>query len=143
MENLKDSYKALTLRILGSFQLLEFALKTYIAHAYKIIKKSVDEKVHFDYSKKDIEELPLERLLNIFAKLNTNNELISRLNKLRIERNHIAHKALIITMGSMYDAGAVEDKYHEFFWLEDELSECLKLVIEEARLLKKRSQNAA
>ena len=39
-------------------------------------------------------------------------------------------------MGPMYDRGAIEDKYVEYFWLEDELTECLQLVIEETRSLK-------
>lgn len=141
MNDHRESYKAITLRILGSFQLLEFALKAYIGRAYSVIKKSVGKTVHFGYSAKDVEEFPLERLLNIFSKLNTNKELLSRLNKLRVERNHIAHRSLILTMGSMYDPGAIEDKYVEYFWLEDELTECLHLVIEEGRSLKKRSQS--
>ena len=143
MENPRESYKAVTLRILGGFQLLEFALKAYIGQVYITIKKSVGDKVHFGYTAKDVEEFPLERLLNVFSKLNANKELISRLNKLRLERNHIAHRSLIITMGPMYDAGAIEDKCLEYFWLEDELTECLKLVIEEARSIKQRSRNAA
>jgi len=143
MNDHRESYKAVTLRILGSFQLLEFALKAYIARAYSVIKKSVGERAHFAYSAKDVEEFPLERLLNVFSKLNTNKELLSRLNKLRVERNHIAHRSLIVTMGPMYDPGAIEDKYMEYFWLEDELTECLQLVIEEARSLKQRSQSAA
>lgn len=141
MNDHRESYKAITLRILGSFQLLEFALKAYISRAYSVIKKSVGGTVHFGYSAKDVEEFPLERLLNIFSKLNTNKELLSRLNKLRVERNHIAHRSLIVTMGLMYDPGAIEDKYVEYFWLEDELTECLQLVIEEARSLKQRSQS--
>lgn len=143
MDDHRESYKAITLHILGSFQLLEFALKAYIGRAYSVIKKSVGETVHFGYSAKDIEEFPLERLLNAFSKLNTNKELLSRLNKLRVERNHIAHRSLIVTMGSMYDPGAIEDKYVEYFWLEDELTECLLLVIEEAHSLKQRSQSVA
>ncbi len=141
MNDLRESYKAITLRILGSFQLLEFALKAYIGRAYSVIKKSAGDTVHFGYSAKDVEELPLERLLNIFSRLNTNKELHSRLNKLRVERNHIAHRSLIVTMGSMFDPGAIEDRYVEYFWLEDELTECLHLVIEEARSLKQRSQS--
>ena len=75
MDDHRESYKAITLRILGSFQLLEFALKAYIGRAYSVIKKSVGERVHFGYSAKDVEEFPLERLLNVFSKLNTNKEL--------------------------------------------------------------------
>jgi len=140
MNDPRDSYKAATLRILGGFQLLEFALKTYIGRAYSVIRKSVGHKVHFAYYAKDVEEFPLERLLNVFSKLNANKELNSRLSKLRVERNHIAHRSLIVTMGSMYDPGAVEDKCLEYFWLEDELADCVKLIVEEMHLLKQRSQ---
>jgi hypothetical protein len=143
MEHLRESYKATTLRILGSFQLLEFALKGYIGLAYKVIKRSVGQRIHFNYSEKDVEAFPLERLLNVFGKLNENTDLLKRLNKLREERNHIAHRSLIITMGGMYDQGAIEDKYAEYFWLEDELADCLKLLIEETKLLKGRAQSAA
>ena len=143
MDDPRDSYKAVTLRILGAFQLLEFALKAYIGRAYAVVKKSVGDKMYFGYSAKDVEEFPLERLLNVFSKLNSNKELLARLNKLRVERNHIAHRSLMITVGSMYDRGAVEDKYHEYFWLEDELTECLQLVIQEARTLIERSKGAA
>ncbi|WP_214511182.1 hypothetical protein [Pseudomonas brassicacearum] len=138
MDDLRDAYKATILRILGKFQLLEFALKVYISIAYSAISTRVSDVLHFDYSEKDVESFPLERLTNIFSKLNSNKGLILRINKLREERNHIAHRSLIVTMGSMYDRGAVEDKYHGYFWLEDELDECLKKVIEETHTLTKR-----
>lgn len=129
-------YKAATLRILGTFQLLEFALKAYIGLCYKLIGASVKGKLHFAYSAADVDAFPLERLLNVFSKLNANGELIGRLNKLREERNHIAHRSLLVTMGPMYDLGAIEDKYIEYQFLEDEVTECLKLVIAEAKSLK-------
>ena len=37
--------------------------------------------------------MSLERLLNIFSKYSKNRKLIAQLNKLREQRNHIAHKA--------------------------------------------------
>jgi|SRR5471030_1528601 len=140
MDDPREHYKTVTLRILGNFQLLEFALKTYIGRAYSVIRNCVGKKVPFDYSREDVEAYPLERLLTTFSKLNLNKELLVRLNKLREERNHIAHRSLIVTMGAMYDRGAVEDKCHEYFWLEDELAECLGLVIEEARSLGEHSK---
>ena len=135
MENPREAYKEITLHILSYFQLLEFGLKAYIGHAYSTIKKSVGTKVHFDYTAKDVEEFPLERLLSIFSKLNANKELIKRLNKLRAERNHLAHNSLIIVMGSKYDAGAIEDRLQEYYLLEGELTDCLNLVIEESQSL--------
>jgi hypothetical protein len=142
MDDPREFYKATTLRILGNFQLLEFALKIYIGRAYAVIKACVGMKMHFDYTEKDVESFPLERLLSVFAKLNANSDLVARLNKLRDERNHIAHKSLLVTLGALYDPAAVEDKNVEYFWLEDELSECLSLVIQEAKALKEQSQSA-
>lgn len=143
MTDLREQYKATTLRILANFQLLEFALKAYIGRAYATIKVSVGDKVPFGYGKADVESFPLERLLNVFSKLNADTALQARLNKLREERNHIAHRSLIITMGSLYDPGAVEDKYIEYVDLEDEVLECLKLVLKEAKALKERTSSAA
>jgi hypothetical protein len=143
MSDLRDQYRATTLRILGSFQLLEFALKAYIGRCYKIIHTRVGETFPFDYSAKDVEDQPLGRLLSLFSKLNANSDLVTRLRKLQAERNHIAHRSLLIAMGGRYDRGAVEDKYIEYIDLEDELTECLQAVIEENRQLKAKNQSAA
>jgi hypothetical protein len=143
MNEPRDYYKATVLRLLGNFQPLEFALKAYIGNSYNAIRRSVGGSIHFDYSRKDVEDFPLERLLNVFAKLNGNKELIARLNQLRKDRNHIAHQSLLITFGGLYDIGAIEDKHIEFSHLEDEVSECLSLVIEEARQLKSHAKSAA
>jgi hypothetical protein len=143
MTDLREQYRATTLRILGNFQLLEFALKAYIGRCYKIIHSRVGGTILFDYSEKDVEDQPLGRLLGLFAKLNTNTELIARLRKLQTERNHIAHRSLLIAMSAAYDRGAVEDKYIEYVDLEDELVECLQGLIEENRQLKLRGQSAA
>jgi hypothetical protein len=143
MDDHRANYKATVVRILSNFQLIEFALKEYIGLAYRLIFERVKDTLHFSYSRKDVESFPLERLINTFSKMNSNRELISRLNRLRAARNQIAHRSLVVTMGSLYDPGEVEDKYIEYLWLEDELAECLRLSIEELRKLKSRSDNKA
>lgn len=135
MTDVRESYKAMTLRILSNFQLLELTLKLYIGRAYEFIDLSLNGRMHFDYSVADVENFPLERLLNIFGKLNNNRELLKRLNKLREQRNHVAHESLIIVIGSKYDKQVVQQKHGEFFYLEDELIECLNLVVEETKAL--------
>lgn len=127
------------MRLLGSFQLLEFALKLYVGLSYKVIKARVEGFVQFDYTENDLDDLPLGRLLNLFKKLNSNAELLARLQKLQTERNHIAHRSLLISMGSLYDMGACEDKHIEYLILEDELTECLQAVNAESRQLKERA----
>jgi hypothetical protein len=125
--------------ILTSFQLLELALKMYIGRSYELIGDLVKDKIHFDFSISDIESYPLERLLNLFAKLNANEELKKRLNKLRSERNYVAHEALIVSIGNNPNMDTLHKKAEEYFYLEDELAECLQLVVAEGKELVQRA----
>ncbi|MCZ8014495.1 MAG: hypothetical protein O9274_02240 [Limnobacter sp.] len=143
MDDPRKYYKDTTMRLLGRFQLLELALKVYVGVNYKVIQARVEGLIHFGYTEDDLSDLPLGRLLALFKKFNTNAELHARLQKLQTERNQIAHRSLLITMGSLYDRGAVEDKHIEYSMLEDELTECLQAVNAESKQLKKRVQSAA
>ena len=74
-EKEQEYYKNRVIEILSNFQLLELSLKIYIGKTYDCIQTLLNEKVYFDFSIKDIENYPLERLLNLFSKLNGNDEL--------------------------------------------------------------------
>ena len=54
MDDPRKYYKDTTMRLLGSFQLLEFALKVYVGLTYKIIKTRVEGVIHFDYAENDL-----------------------------------------------------------------------------------------
>ena len=136
MDDTRERYRSTTLRILGNFQLLEFCLKVYVGLSYKIISHSLNGKLHFGYSASDVETFALERLLSVFAKLNADIALQKRLNKLREDRNHIAHESLLLAMGSNYDIGSVKEAEEKFFYPEDELADCIALIIEETKTLK-------
>ena len=140
--DLRERYKATTLRILGQFQLLEFALKHYIGFSYKLIYKQLDGALHFGYSIEDVENHPLERLLAIFAKLNGNVGLQKQLNTLCKKRNHVAHKSLLVSFrgGS---SSELEKADEAFFYLEDEVQECLQAVLAELRSLKETLHGSA
>lgn len=127
----QELYKDRAIGLLSNFQLLELALKIYIGKSYEYINFLLGDRIHFDYSISDVESYPLERLLNVFGKLNGNDELKKRLNKLRAERNYIAHEAFLVTIGLNPNMDTLHRKAKDFFDLEDELSECLKLVTKE------------
>lgn len=91
MSDKSEAYKDLAVGLLEKFQLLEFGIKVYIAISYKSIRNLLDGKMYFAYSEADIANYPLERLLAIFGKLIGNDDLKSRLNKLRKLRNDVAH----------------------------------------------------
>ena len=129
-------YKDRAVGLLTNYQLLELLLKMYIGTSYEHIQSLVEDHIYFDFSVEDVENYPLERLLNLFGKLNGNDELKKRLNKLKKERNYIAHEALIVTIGSNPNMDTLHKKAEDFFYLEDELMECLKLVTDEFGKLK-------
>lgn len=136
MSQEQDFYKQRTVALLTNYQLLELSLKMYIGTSYDYIHMLVADHIYFDFSIKDVENYPLERLLNVFGKMNDNTDLKKRLNKLRNERNYIAHEALIVTIGDNPNMGTLNKKAEDFFYLEDELMECLKLLTEEFSKLK-------
>lgn len=122
-----------SLRVLGAFQLLELALKLYISFAYAVIKQSLNGSVHFGYAYKDIQRFPLEKLMNVFSKLNDNIELQSRINKLRDKRNDIAHGALLYRHDLIRDLLALDLETHavDLAKTEQEVDKCLSLVTRE------------
>ncbi|WP_305374597.1 hypothetical protein [Photobacterium leiognathi] len=143
MKKEQELYREKTVGLLTNFQLLELSLKMSIGKSYDFIHALVGDRIHFDFSIEDVENYPLERLLNTFVKLNDNKELHKRLNKLRKLRNYIAHEALLVTIGNNPNMDTLHDKSREFFELEDELSDCLKvLVIEFEKLHVKYVANA-
>lgn len=135
MDQARTLYRDRVVGILTSFQLLELSLKIYIGKSYELIGHLVGDRVHFDFSVSDVENYPLERLLNLFGKLNGNEDLKKRLNKLRSERNYVAHEALLVTVGKNPNMETLHKKAEDFFYLEDELAECLQLVTAEGRNL--------
>ena len=113
------------------------ALKMYIASAYTLISRETKGVVTFNYSFKDIENYPLERLLNIFQKLNPNTELHKRLNRLRESRNKIAHKSLLFVHDIFRELlGEDLEENHELLeTLYPEVLSCLAEVQNETEVL--------
>ena len=140
MNQQQEHYRQRTVALLTNYQLLELTLKMYIGTSYDYIQMLVSDHIHFDFSIKDVESYPLERLLNVFGKMNDNTDLKKRLNKLRNERNYIAHEALIVTIGNNHNMDTLHKKAEDFFYLEDELMECLKLLTDEFAKLKMKGE---
>jgi hypothetical protein len=124
------AYRLQATQVLGSFQMLEFALKLYLATSYKIINHKLNGCTPFYYSIKDVENCPLEKLLNLFKKHNSNVLLQSQLNKLRQSRNHLAHQALIYSHEEIRDLHEISlsESHQEIANVRAEIDKCLKLI---------------
>ena len=120
-------------KLLGMYQLVEFSLKIYIAGAYMLIRKKLDNVMPFEYKYKDIENAPLGKLNGIFAKLNKNTDLQNQLGKLPKHRNYVAHRALIeqhAVIRDVLDIGADEEPI-DIIAAEAEVDRCLVLLAKE------------
>ena len=78
---------------LVAYQMIEEQLKRYISTAHDIVRLCLSNRIPYKYSEKEIDGYALERLIAIFGKLNDNEDLIRKLNKLPKDRNYCAHKA--------------------------------------------------
>jgi hypothetical protein len=95
MSQLRHEYLQEVASSLGGCQLLEFELKMYIERAFDVIRQKTKGLVDFDYRGSDYEDASLERLITVFRKLTTNQNLVTDLNAFRKKRNFIAHRAIV------------------------------------------------
>lgn len=79
---------------LSSCQLVEQELKLYIAEALDLVQKCVAGKLPFSMSGDDYADASLERLIEIFRKLTSNQTLVTELRKFKEERNFLSHKGI-------------------------------------------------
>ena len=135
MNDLQARYKTLTTSALASFQLLEFLLKSHIGMVYAFIGHKLDDEVPFSYTKSDVESFALERLLGVFAKLNGNEDLKGRLNKLKDRRNFVAHRALLSLIEAAGMPGLSEEDVAAMYEVDEEVMQCLRLLLKEFELV--------
>ena len=125
------------LHLLGLFQALEALIKVYIGLCYAVINIKVRDSIAFNYTYKDIDNHPLEKLLTIFKKLNSNNMLCDKLNALRNSRNQLAHKSILLASPSLSQElketflGGMDSQI-DYEQLQIEVNACIKILIEEA-----------
>ncbi|MDT4330860.1 hypothetical protein ACQE3E_17440 [Methylomonas sp. MED-D] len=93
MSDPDDFYLQVAFALTGC-QLVEQALKLYIAEALEYVKKCVGKRLPFKMTGQDYEDASLERLIEAFRKLTDNEELVAALRKFKNERNFLSHKGI-------------------------------------------------
>ncbi len=90
----KDEFYLKVAHALSGCQLVEQELKLYITEALALAKECIGNKMPFRMSGEDYEDSSLEKLIHAFKKLSDNDNLVSRLNKFKDERNYLSHKGI-------------------------------------------------
>lgn len=89
-----DAFYVQIAAALASCQMVELELKQYITDAFALATKSIQGKMPFKFSGDDYIDSPLERLIEGFKKLSDNDELVTRLNAFKKERNFLTHRGI-------------------------------------------------
>ena len=93
------------------FQLLEESLKQCIEGAFSIIARKTDGTLRVKLSRGDLEDSPLGRLIDQFAKYVSDEELVRELRALRPERDRYARRAFLTIMMELSEP--TDDEKHE------------------------------
>jgi hypothetical protein len=90
----KDDFFLMVAYALQGCQLVEQALKLYIAEALELAKQCIGQKIPFKMSGKDYDNLPLGQLIVVFHKLSDDETLVKDLVEFRKKRNRLSHKGI-------------------------------------------------
>jgi hypothetical protein len=90
----EDAYREAASHALAGFQLIEASLKDYIAEFHATVRRHLPASLTYEYSRSDIEDASLGKLVNVFARMNGNVDLVRKLRKLQGQRDELAHRAL-------------------------------------------------
>ena len=94
-------------------EMVEEALKSFLMRARDINRLCSREFIQIDKSDDELDETPLGGLMMLFRKALPHSQLISRLEQLRPERNHCAHRALVLCFMSDVDSNISFDAEFE------------------------------
>lgn len=79
---------------LSGCQLVEQELKLYITEALELAKKCIGDRLPFRMEGQDYADASLERLIEVFKKLTSNDDLVTELRKFKSERNFLSHAGI-------------------------------------------------
>lgn len=90
----KDDFFLNVAYALQGCQLVEEALKLYIAEALEITKQGIGHKIPFKMRGKDYANRSLGQLIDVFQKLSDDEALVKKLHDFRMKRNFLSHQSI-------------------------------------------------
>lgn len=100
---LEKAYKDELHRALEKCQFIEETLKMCLLSAIEIARIQVAPHFPLKYKAEDISNLPLGPLVKAFSKINDDTALQDDLRKITKDRNQVAHRSLLFTIGELQD----------------------------------------
>lgn len=112
-------------------QFVEETLRVYISLVIDIIRKKVGNIFPIRFSENDLSKLSLGKLVTIFSRLNDNVALKSSLSKITTERNFVAHRSFLFTIGELRDAAKLSELVHKIEEIKENAKNIHEALLEE------------
>lgn len=90
--------------------MVEEALKSFLVYARDVNRIAPAEYASISKSDDELDEMPLSGLIALFRRAVPSSCVLSNLERLRPERNHCAHRALVLCFMSDVDPGISLEK---------------------------------
>jgi hypothetical protein len=120
-------YRESAVHALAGFQLIEEALKSYIGYYHETVRQCLPEKLTYSYSRQDVQDAALGKLVSVFGKVSSNDALILELRTLVKTRDDLAHKAFV----NLYGPPPAEEDFEKRGAALLKVAERLGLILEE------------
>ena len=133
-----DVYFQIVQQLLIDFQFIEESLKMYLSHCFRIIRSNLDSRVRYKFGRRDVQNLPLGKLISMFRKFSQNDVLISKLSHLPKQRNFVAHQAFLHTREEQQNADFIDSEIQKLDDLQKETSDCVGELITELKKVQNR-----
>jgi len=124
-----------------NFQFMEESIRMYLGSAYYIVLRKLDSQIPFEFTYKDVKNDSLGKLLIKFAKFNSNKQLTDRIRKLIKDRNHLVHRAYLMTAEELNDDKFLSDETVKLKRIVRSSKECLNSLMEELKSIEEIRRN--
>jgi hypothetical protein len=98
---LESAYRKELHNALEKCQFIEDTLRMCILSAVEIARFQLSPYLPVKYKAEDISKLPLGALVSMFSKINSDMVLQDDLRKITKDRNEVAHRSLLFTIGEL------------------------------------------
>ena len=104
MDQHLKSYESAAHALLLDFQWIEQVLRVVIGASYGLLSKAAPTPVRFSPNKSYIDRDALGKLIERFGEVSANETLIQELRVLTKDRNHVAHRAFVLSLEEQFSA---------------------------------------
>jgi hypothetical protein len=118
-------------------QFVEETLRIYINLAVEIAKLEMANHFLVRFTTADLSKLSLGKLVRVFSRLSNDASLKSSLKNLTSERNFVAHRSLLFTLGELQDSDHIAQSVQKMRDIKERASKAHEALLEETWSLRR------